>query len=251
MLQESLAFNHFFTQIKSHRNYIVVALLAIFCSYSAYFFFSPQTIILLGDENSFFELATAFCFFVSAVMLIILFIKRRNIFFLLLGILLFVGAGEELSWGQHLFKFKTPDTIKANNVQGEFNFHNIEIFNTDKFNSSRKTGWQRLLEINFIFRLFCIFYGIIIPLASVTLSPVKQLKEKINLPIPAICIGIFFFLNWVAYKFTLLITAKNQSIPYYETSTEIFEFIASFIWLLISYLFLKEFEKIKMVVKDL
>lgn len=232
-----------FIELKSPRNYLFIALIAIICSYSSYFLFSPEKIIHLADENSFFELGTAFCFFLSTGLLLYLFIKKRNLFSLLLGILLFIGAGEELSWGQHIFKFKTPESIKANNVQGEFNIHNIEIFNTDNFNSCRKKGVQRLLEINFLFRLFCITYGIILPIAFVTFSPVKKITEQFNLPIPPLLIGIFFLLNWLAYKSILLLAAKNQPLAYYETSTEIFEFIASFVWMLISFYYLKEYQK--------
>jgi len=36
------------------------------------------------------------------------------------------AAGEEVSWGQRLFGFETPDFLRAVNAQGEFNIHNIE-----------------------------------------------------------------------------------------------------------------------------
>ncbi|MEE8428291.1 MAG: hypothetical protein V3S33_02155 [Gammaproteobacteria bacterium] len=44
---------------------------------------------------------------------------------LLYGLLLVVGAGEEVSWGQHWLGFKTPESLAEVNVQGEFNLHNI------------------------------------------------------------------------------------------------------------------------------
>lgn len=34
-------------------------------------------------------------------------------------------AGEEVSWGQHLFGWRTPDTLQALNRQGETNLHNL------------------------------------------------------------------------------------------------------------------------------
>ena len=34
-------------------------------------------------------------------------------------------TGEELSWGQHLLAFPTPEWFQAHNRQGEFNIHNI------------------------------------------------------------------------------------------------------------------------------
>jgi len=40
------------------------------------------------------------------------------------------AAGEETSWGQHYFRWATPEWLKRINSQGETNFHNSsEIFN--------------------------------------------------------------------------------------------------------------------------
>lgn len=43
----------------------------------------------------------------------------------LLAIILFLMAGEELSWGQRIFNWKTPDLIATYNIQKETNFHNL------------------------------------------------------------------------------------------------------------------------------
>ena len=54
---------------------------------------------------------------------------RRCIY--VLGSIAFVfGAGEEISWGQRILGFATPDFLLNLNTQGEFNVHNInyEIF---------------------------------------------------------------------------------------------------------------------------
>jgi hypothetical protein len=44
-----------------------------------------------------------------------------------LAFFFFVCAGEELSWGQRVFGFKTPDAIKRSNEQKEFNLHNLDV----------------------------------------------------------------------------------------------------------------------------
>ncbi len=41
-------------------------------------------------------------------------------------------AGEELSWGQHFLGFQTPEELRARNLQGEFNLHNLESFKEPK-----------------------------------------------------------------------------------------------------------------------
>jgi len=45
----------------------------------------------------------------------------------MLGLLLFVAAGEEISWGQRIFGIETPEYFKENNLQSETNLHNLEI----------------------------------------------------------------------------------------------------------------------------
>ncbi|HEY8240697.1 MAG TPA: hypothetical protein VIH35_04580 [Kiritimatiellia bacterium] len=44
-----------------------------------------------------------------------------------LAFFFFVCAGEELSWGQRIFGFATPDVVKAQNEQQEFNLHNLDF----------------------------------------------------------------------------------------------------------------------------
>jgi hypothetical protein len=42
-----------------------------------------------------------------------------------LALALFWVTGEEISWGQRVFGFQTPDWVKGWNVQGEVNVHNL------------------------------------------------------------------------------------------------------------------------------
>ena len=55
----------------------------------------------------------------------------RGIMFLLtaavLGLMLFVAAGEEISWGQRILGIESPDYFKENNTQQETNFHNLVL----------------------------------------------------------------------------------------------------------------------------
>jgi hypothetical protein len=62
---------------------------------------------------------------------IVQFRKLRSWLFLsitaLLGLVLFFGAGEEISWGQRLLGIQSPEYFKQNNLQGETNFHNLML----------------------------------------------------------------------------------------------------------------------------
>ena len=55
-------------------------------------------------------------------------------------LLLIVGAiasavffGEELSWGQRLLGFSTPEAVRSVNLQGEFNVHNVGALQWAKY----------------------------------------------------------------------------------------------------------------------
>ena len=55
---------------------------------------------------------------------------RRGVY-VLGGLALVLGAGEEISWGQRLFGFATPGFLQAVNYQDEFNVHNIGVADTE------------------------------------------------------------------------------------------------------------------------
>jgi hypothetical protein len=56
--------------------------------------------------------------------------KRKLIFLIitfLLGLMLFVVAGEEISWGQRIFGIQSSEFFKEHNTQAETNFHNMVV----------------------------------------------------------------------------------------------------------------------------
>jgi len=84
------------------------------------------------------ELSTAVFYFLSfllSVLIAVTFIKqKKNLFallYLLLSAVFFFIAFEEISWGQRIFLFETPEYL-ADNLQNEMNFHNLPIINDYK-----------------------------------------------------------------------------------------------------------------------
>lgn len=78
------------------------------------------------------ELATPALLVPAILLALALFARRRELpspwsgrWFLLLGLGCIYFAGEELSWGQHLFGWTTPEAIRLLNDQGETNLHNM------------------------------------------------------------------------------------------------------------------------------
>lgn len=52
--------------------------------------------------------------------------RLKAFIFLLIGTVFILVAGEEISWGQRLLNFTTPESLNQVNDQNEFNFHNID-----------------------------------------------------------------------------------------------------------------------------
>lgn len=50
----------------------------------------------------------------------------RTVLFVFAGLVFLTAAGEEISWGQRIFEFETPENLVQLNDQNEFNFHNID-----------------------------------------------------------------------------------------------------------------------------
>ncbi len=96
----------------------------------------PRWETFMHHEMGFVENVTV-AFLVPAVIVsVLIFLRRRQLprgigwAMLLLGIAALYFAGEEISWGQHYFHFKTPEALAKVNYQEEFNIHNTwNIFN--------------------------------------------------------------------------------------------------------------------------
>ncbi len=226
-------------EIKHLKFYIITIPFVIFFSYAIYFFCGDVIIEKMKDENQFFELGTSFLFLLTSILFLKSYLYNKNIFLLLLSILLFFGAGEELSWGQNLLGFKTPVELSKINVQKEFNLHNIEIFNTNNFDHTHKKGWHRLLEINFLFRIFIMFFGIVLPFSVAHNTWAKNLLYKTKIPIPPISLGIFFLVSWIVLEILLKYLPAGKSENYYASAVEIFEFLTSYVFFTIGIYFFR------------
>ena len=103
---------------------------------------------------------------------------RKNIFYLGLSLLFFVAFGEEISWGQTIFGWETPEAFREINAQGETNLHNIPIF-------------EKALSAKQKFKFLLITYFLIIPLVDL-FPKARKLFTKVGLPIPPLWISLLF-----------------------------------------------------------
>lgn len=228
----------YFKEILTLKYFITGLLLIMILSYSVFLFLDEKMVARLGDEDNFFEWSTALCFLAASVVFWQTYRIKKNIWFLLFAVVFFVGFGEEISWGQRVIGFRTPEKLEHINVQKEFSIHNIEILNRTDLSGSTKHGFSRLLEINFIFKLFMIIYGVLIPLFAFHNRFSKNIVWKLKLPVPPVSIGILFIVNWLTFRVLLsYLLPSGYEFQYYDSDTEIFEFVSSAIILFISLYF--------------
>lgn len=236
------------------RPYIISIITFMVLNYATYLLFNiniaAKITDFVGDEDGIVEYMTFFSFLVATYFFIRNFLMRKNIFYLLLAIVFFMGAGEEISWGQRIFSFSTPGSLKEINVQEEFNIHNIDIFNTyNPDGGGKKTGLSKLLTIGFLYKLFWLGYCIILPLLVISSKKFSSFVKKINLPIPPFLIGIFFLISWITYKIIVNhFFEPGQPALYYLTVGEMLESVSAFIFMVLGIYF---YNKEKKVTKEL
>jgi hypothetical protein len=106
----------------------------------------------------------------------------------------FFIMGEEVSWGQRIIGFETPEYWADNNYQQETTLHNLDWI-YDNFTSS-ETG---LLRANF-FNLIMLGMGFALPL--VALMPwVRRLTAGLAIPIIPLRYSVLFLGAWLFGKY--------------------------------------------------
>lgn len=105
-------------------------------------------------------------------------------FYLLAALAFFFGFGEEMSWGQRLFHFATPEELMKINVQKELTLHNIEVYGI----SFKKVLFRLVLNS-------CVlFYFLGFPILSATKAWFRNLTVKYSVPIPTPVQGLLFLI---------------------------------------------------------
>lgn len=231
-------------EIKYLRHYLILNSIIIILSSMVIILLDENTINSLSAEDSFFEYLTAINLFIASLFFIILFVKTKNVFFLILFLICFFGTGEEISWGQRIFNFETPENLNKINVQKEYNIHNIVGLNYIDLHGNPTQGIKRLCNISVLSKLFLGFFGFVLPFLVYNIKMIRRLVLKIRLPIPAITIGAFFILDYIIFKILLFSRLAKGSYSFHNSVGEIFEFIESSIFFSISLFFYYERKKI-------
>lgn len=151
-------------------------------------------------EDHYFELVGAFSFLVTSLLFFYGFQLARKtldnswislvkkLVYLGLALLFFFGAGEEISWGQRLLGFQTPEPLSQVNRQEEFNLHNLSAWEASSF-----------FDPDRLFDIFWFLFAVVIPAAALVLPSFKRMAGKF-IPIVSWGIGLLFLYNYLWAK---------------------------------------------------
>ncbi len=96
----------------------------------------PQSYAWVMGEDNLVEWASSVAWFAAAIAAAVLGLRllRRQqplvgCLWLLVAVVAVVAGGEEISWGQRVFGFGTPDSVAKHNHQGEVTIHNLSSLN--------------------------------------------------------------------------------------------------------------------------
>lgn len=194
-------------------------------------------------EDGVVETAGALFLLLASMIFLVLFVRssecrgwlclgtKRNWFYLFLALFFFVGAGEEIAWGQHYLGYETPEFFLERNVQGEVTVHNLIYLNQREFSGAIKPVWQRVFTVENIFTYGTLLYVFLLPLAAAAGERVRRWVDRAALPLAPLTLSwaLIGFFTWVkVLKFFVL--------PEYlmQNNTEIMESMWGLLYLLVA-----------------
>ena len=163
-------------------------------------FASERILDLFAREDGVFENLTALYLFVIALVFGVALFYVRTASLLLklsytgLAFLFFLGAGEEISWGERIFHWEDQNFIRGVNVQEEFTLHNLKYFQ----------GEESIIPVSAsqLFVVFAFIFAVLIPLAC-TISP--RISEFVapRFPVLPLYPGVLVVLTYIFQKLML------------------------------------------------
>jgi len=179
----------------------IYAALAIYVALSyAVLAMGNNAIAATIPEDHYFEIIGAFALFVTSLLFLYGFTIAgksldktwislvKQFIYLGLALLLFFGAGEEISWGQRILGFETPEALTQVNKQDEFNLHNLSVLENSK-----------LFTADRLFDAFWFLFAVFTPAIALLVPAFKRFAGKF-IPVVYWGIGLLFLYNYVWAK---------------------------------------------------
>lgn len=159
---------------------------------------------LIGEWAQVWFLVAALLFSIR----IIVINSRYRLFFGLLAVSCLYVVLEEISWGQRIFGFKSPDFFKTENLQGETNIHN---FLTGPYGTTLKH------TIAYVLAAALAIYGLALPLAVRRRWRFAEWLDARGLATPPLYLWPFF-----------VTAAYLELTPFRFNEAEVAEFLVGF-----------------------
>jgi hypothetical protein len=190
-----------------------IAYLVVYSSYSIIFLSDAQAIALTREDGPV-ENIGAVLYFLASFLFLAAYLNSsgfgnklgrintvRNLFYLLLALLFLLCAAEEISWGQRIFDWKSPQFLLEENAQGETNLHNIKLFHAFNSDGSRKSFMAMLINMNRLLSMFWLSFCVIVPLIDRYSSKARLFFRQVGLPIAPIWLSALFLSHAVFFHF--------------------------------------------------
>jgi hypothetical protein len=232
----------------------VVIYLVVMVSYSVVLM-GDQVMSRLHGEDQAIESLGAFFFLTGSVLFFSSYFQssrpgkdkdhlrsKKNIYYLLLAVIFFIGFGEEISWGQRIFGWETPQYLKKVNRQKETTFHNIKLFNSKLFFKGGNRKVERpflsiILDVNSWFFLFWFSYCLLLPLMNHYSLRLNRYFSGKRIPLPPLWIGFLLLTNFIIFvvPYFVYYLLGSRVPPMYHSFTEIRESNEAFIFAILAF----------------
>ena len=184
----------------TRKRYVLVSLVYVLAAY-AVLLLGPDVAAQLGREDGFFEMLGAAAFLVASLLFAASFVRvwkdrgssaipvLKRLSYAAMALLLFLAAGEEISWGQRILGLETPESVQAINIQDELNIHNLEFFQV--------TPETNLLRWFWIVFWFTFTLGV--PVLTALSGSARWFFDRL-IPIVPWALGGVFLVNYVVWR---------------------------------------------------
>lgn len=155
--------------------------------------------------------------------------SKKKYIYIFFAVLFFIGFGEEISWGQRLVGWETPQFLQEINGQKETNIHNLKVLD------------KGILRPDVLFFLFWFSYCLILPLVDKYFVESRKYTSRFGLPVPPLWIGYLLLTNFLIYLIPQFFSSDWRRTYYIDSAfREIMESNASFVFAVLAFHELKK-----------
>lgn len=146
---------------------------------------------IVASEAGVVENVGAASLLTASILLAVAYRRTRRRAYLGFALVLFLGAGEELAWGQHLLGFSPPDQVRDWNAQDETTLHNLDAIQELRHSA----GFDVVLAASSVLLLACF---VVAPAVGARSSRARSAIER-RLPVPSGAFGAVLLLNFALF----------------------------------------------------